>query len=115
MKIPAYEVKEQSQDRAVACLAIPQDLPFFKGHFPSQPILPAVVQALWMQELAKDLLGVGLDGSVPSVKFTAPLLPGDRIEILLELKRDKGMLYFEIRRIADGQRACKGRFRIEEG
>ena len=50
-------------------LDIPGDHPAYAGHFPGQPILPAVV-------LLAEVLAVTGELSVSSAKFLKPVVPG---------------------------------------
>lgn len=56
--------------------SVPENLPYFEGHFPENPILPGVA--------ILDLLSVLLEGkfsSIKSVKFTEVVRPLDTITI----------------------------------
>jgi beta-hydroxyacyl-ACP dehydratase FabZ len=72
--------------------------PFFQGHFPGRPIMPGVLIVEAMAQAAcilmlrkpemKDKLAffMGIDG----VKFRKPVLPGDQLELRVEITRAGG-------------------------
>jgi 3-hydroxymyristoyl/3-hydroxydecanoyl-(acyl carrier protein) dehydratase len=67
-------------------VTIPADLPYFEGHFPGAPILPAIAQllvlvldrthALWPE--------LGQPRRVARLKFMQKIDPGDELEVHLE-------------------------------
>ncbi len=73
---------------------------FFEGHFPFKPIMPGVLMvealaqmaclAMLTKEEFKDKLGVftGIEG----VKFRQMVIPGDRLDLEVELLKMKGPL-----------------------
>lgn len=73
---------ESSADFVSARWKVPNDLPYLNGHFPNQPVVPAVAIIDAALELLKS---AGAAGSklkrVKNAKFTAPLLPGQTVEI----------------------------------
>ncbi len=89
--------------------------PFFNGHFPQNPIMPGVLiieamaQATGLlsfrtlsNEPRSDLLFmlVGVD----KVKFKKPVLPGDQLELRVNLIRQKGNIWiFETEASVDGE------------
>jgi len=59
--------------------------PALHGHFPGNPIVPAVVILAEVSAAIK--AAVGSDAEItrlPAVKFLAPLLPGERCRIVLQ-------------------------------
>lgn len=64
-------------------LRVSADLEWFRGHFPSQPLLPGVAQLDWVMaygaSLAPDMRFCAID----SVKFQRPVLPGSLLELTL--------------------------------
>lgn len=95
---------------------------FFQGHFPGNPIMPGVLQVETMTQAACLLLmhkmgdsrQVPVIKSVKKVKFRKPVLPGDRLEIQVE------MIEFSERQISvkattsvDGQVTCQGEIVVE--
>lgn len=63
---------------------IPHDHPALPGHFPGRPVVPGVL--LLDRVLAAIEADLGPLGPLrlPRVKFSAPLLPGERADIGLE-------------------------------
>lgn len=62
---------------------VPSDLPYLNGHFPGQPVFPAVGIVDASVELVRKLSGVSslYLKSVPSAKFSQPIGPGSRVHI----------------------------------
>lgn len=61
---------------------VPEDLPYFRGHFPGNPIFPAV----GIVDASVCVVGAILDKSVTieaiaSAKFTHPISPGLRVQV----------------------------------
>ncbi|WP_434627967.1 AMP-binding protein [Pseudomonas sp. Z6-14] len=79
-------------------LAVPPDLAYFSGHFPTAPVLPGVVQVDWALNLGRRLLDlpprfVGME----VLKFQQLVRPGDEIQLHLRFDRERGKLYFAFR------------------
>lgn len=90
---------------------------FFEGHFPFKPIMPGVLMVEALAQLGcismllkdefKEYLGVftGMDG----FKFRNMVIPGDRLDMEVELVKMKGPLgkFRAIARVGD-KIACEG-------
>jgi len=76
-------------------LSISDDLSFFAGHFPGQPVLPGIVQIHWAGELAKFILG--LDGfmALKNIKFNSMVLPSSQLKLVLKYNQEKQTLRFD--------------------
>ena len=80
------KVRERSEDSVTLEFSIPGSSPYFEGHFPAFPILPAVAQTDMIIRYASRYLGTGLDVSeITRMKFTAMIRPS----VPLVLKIDK--------------------------
>lgn len=91
-------VIQDPEKSAIGYKAVSGNEPFFQGHFPGQPIMPGVLVVEAMAQTACVLfLGrpeyrgklayfMGMD----RVKFRKPVLPGDRLELRIEVLRGGG-------------------------
>jgi acyl-CoA synthetase (AMP-forming)/AMP-acid ligase II/3-hydroxymyristoyl/3-hydroxydecanoyl-(acyl carrier protein) dehydratase len=76
-------------------LAVPPDLAYFSGHFPTAPVLPGVVQVDWALALGRQLLDLpGKFAGMEVLKFQQLVRPGDRISLTLRFDAERGKLYF---------------------
>ncbi len=78
--------------------------PFFQGHFPALPVMPGVLivealaqaAALLAYHSSEDLAGgdkIALLMSLDNVKFRKPVIPGDRLQLDLEVVKHKGAIW----------------------
>lgn len=75
--------------------------PFFQGHFPGHPIMPGVLIIEAMAQVGgilafksnnvanKAVYFMGID----KAKFRKPVLPGDRLELVLEVIKQRGAIW----------------------
>lgn len=75
--------------------------PFFQGHFPGHPIMPGVLIIEAMAQVGgilafksanvanKAVYFMGID----KAKFRKPVLPGDRLELVLEVTKSRGAIW----------------------
>lgn len=77
--------------------------PFFQGHFPGKPIMPGVLIIESMAQtsavLVVETLGGNADGkivyfmAIDGAKFRHPVIPGDRVEIHITKKQNRGAVW----------------------
>ncbi len=60
---------------------IPTDLFYFHGHFPKNPILPAVAFIDLSLEIRKASTGLRKNWKLNAMKILNPLRPGDRVKL----------------------------------
>lgn len=69
--------------------------PAFSGHFPGQPILSGLIQVDWAARLGHDAFGpLGTFLGVEHLKFQAPILPDEPLELRLDWSPEAGQLRF---------------------
>lgn len=92
-RIPASKDEKLSENSFSCDLLVDENLAYFEGHFPGEPILPGVVQLAWAIHFGAKL---GLDSmrfaGVPRSKFSAVIQPGALVR--LTLSRNKESLDF---------------------
>ncbi len=85
--------------RAVGLKNVTLNEPFFKGHFPERPIMPAVLILEGMAQVAGVLAFYSLGGrrdyipfftGIDKAKFRTPVVPGDQLQMALEVRRRHG-------------------------
>lgn len=92
---PMLSSVEWMEDTVRLSLYVPDDLSYFAGHFPGQPVLPGVVQVHWAGELAKTLFAAKGFSELKSVKFNSMILPNQTVSLTLSFNADKGSLRFD--------------------
>lgn len=76
-------------------LRVPYDMAIFRGHFPSAPIVPGVMQVGWAAELARAHgLACGPLTGIGATKFRRVLRPGMCLAARLERGARSGQVHF---------------------
>ncbi len=92
--------------------------PHFQGHFPQTPIMPGVTIIEAMAQTAAVLVGISMDVvdrdllvyfmSIESCKFRRKVVPGDVLELHMDVLRGGGKIWkFKGRAMVDGHLACE--------
>ena len=94
-----------TEDAFSVRLALPEDLIWFSGHFPAQPLLPGVAQVEWVMQFANEWLGSVRLEEIQTVKFVQPVLPRETLELRLrkkEINETEISLHFEYLLLQEG-------------
>ena len=95
--------------------------PFFNGHFPGHPVMPGVLilEALAQASAILAYKSEGLDPTrkvtylmaIDKAKFRKPVVPGDRLQLEVEVVRHKGAVWKQ-KGVAtvDGVKVAEGEF-----
>jgi len=99
-------------ERHECTFTIGADHPSLPGHFPGTPVVPGVVVLDWVMKRFDEWRSDGARvAGLKQVKFHAPLLPGERADVLLE--HDGASLNFRVAR--GGQPVAQGAFTLTAG
>ncbi|HYR87308.1 MAG TPA: 3-hydroxyacyl-ACP dehydratase FabZ [Terriglobia bacterium] len=89
--------------RIVALKNVTINEPFFSGHFPSAPVMPAVltIESMAQAGAILGLLEKSVDLSktlvyfmgIDEAKFRRPIVPGDQMRIIVEVIRRKAIVW----------------------
>src|SRR5438309_6815467 len=103
--------------RAVGLKNVSMDEPFFPGHIPGQPVMPAALVLEAMAQVGAVLVSLRPDAaghithlvSVERVRFRRPIVPGDQIIIRVVALRGKGRFgKAQATAVVDGVVAAEG-------
>jgi len=98
------KVLEKNENSITAQKNVTINEPFFMGHFPSEPIMPGVLQIEALAQAGGILCFDHLDGidssnaeiffmSIDNAKFRKPVVPGDVLTLKVELTKKKGSIF----------------------
>jgi 3-hydroxyacyl-[acyl-carrier-protein] dehydratase len=84
--------------KAIGYKNVTSNEPFFQGHFPGNPIMPGVliIEALAQLGCVAMLVKeehkgkIGLFAGIDNVRFKKPVVPGDKLDLYVELLKLKG-------------------------
>ena len=91
---PAVENIARTESSWSADFIFDPNAPYFKGHFPNFAVLPGVVQLGLAHHFAQAFLRKDFTiGCVKKMKFSRPILPGERIRFTLEKRAENELGY----------------------
>lgn len=91
--------------------------PYFAGHFPSEPVMPGVLQlealaqlgAVAVLSLPENKGKTAYYAGVERARFKQKVVPGDRLDLECEIIKTKGPLgVAAVKASVNGKVACKG-------
>jgi 3-hydroxyacyl-[acyl-carrier-protein] dehydratase len=111
-------IELEKYKRAVGLKNVTVNEPFFAGHFPERPVMPAVLILEAMAQVAGVLAFYSVGGrrghiplftGINNAKFRAPVVPGDQLRMELEVTRRRGdrIWLFAGRASVDGKLAAE--------
>jgi 3-hydroxyacyl-[acyl-carrier-protein] dehydratase len=109
--------------RLVGWKCVTMNEPFFVGHFPGKPVMPGVLilEALAQACALLAMKSMGPDEdmnekitylmSIDGAKFRRPVVPGDRLELHVEVTKRKGAIWRQKgTAVVDGQTVAEAEF-----
>jgi 3-hydroxyacyl-[acyl-carrier-protein] dehydratase len=92
--------------RIVAMKSVTMNEPFFVGHFPGHPVMPGVLVLEALAQAAALLALRSMDPAqgankitylmgIDGARFRRTVVPGDRLELIVEITRAKGSVWKE--------------------
>jgi 3-hydroxymyristoyl/3-hydroxydecanoyl-(acyl carrier protein) dehydratase len=87
-KIVDKRIFDRDQGTISAELCCPVDFPAFDGHFPGQPVLPAVMQLVVVRMLVGELLQVPLETvKTGKMKFKGMVVPDEVVQVRVAVEK----------------------------
>src|SRR5688572_1523217 len=114
-------VEFEAHKRVLAYKNVTINEPFFNGHFPGHPVMPGVLilEALAQASAILAYKSENMDPAqkisylmgVDNAKFRKPVLPGDRLQLGIEVTRHKGVIWkTKGTATVDGVKVAEGEF-----
>ena len=113
--LPVELAAEQHGTALTLRLHAAADLFWFRGHFPTLPILPGVAQLDWALHYGLTRLAPGKAfASIDNIKFQQPVPPNAELELQLNWQADKSLLSFSYQLIKGevAEVASSGKIRL---
>jgi 3-hydroxyacyl-[acyl-carrier-protein] dehydratase len=120
----AYGYVPHTSIVGVKCVTINE--PYFVGHFPNKPVMPGVLQIEAIAQTGGVLMSKTLDVditrhtilfmAVDGVRFRRPVVPGDVLEMPVEVTMARRNIFkFKGRALVNGEVACEAEFAAMKG
>lgn len=79
-----------SDSRIIATIKLNPDHEVYKGHFPTQPVVPGVIQLQIIKEILEEVLETKLFmGNIIQVKYLIPITPVENPELTFNITSKK--------------------------
>ncbi|MEX3021761.1 hydroxymyristoyl-ACP dehydratase [Kluyvera sp. STS39-E] len=98
MKPAEIERRQLHPQQLEVTLRLDPALPWFRGHFAVQPLLPGVAQIDWVMHYASLVAPGWRFRALQNVKFQSPLLPGAVVTLSLNWQEARQLLTFSYQR-----------------
>lgn len=110
----SIENLKQSKDNGISAdVRVPQDSPWFAGHFPGEPILPGIAQLAMVRELISRTCHRKITvAGIRRVRFKQIIRPEDRLAIVVK-PMPKNAESYSFRIMLGQQLACSGVMTVE--
>ncbi len=115
-------VELEPNKRVVAVKGVTMNEPFFTGHFPGHPVMPGVLILEALAQAAALLACLSLSPEqvsntvtylmgIDGARFRRPVVPGDRLELRVEVTKNKGAVWKQdAKALVDGQVVAEAAF-----
>ena len=114
-------IEMEGYQRAVGIKNVTMNEPYFQGHFPGMPIMPAVLQIEAMAQLTGIMLlsragnekKIAMFMSIDEAKFRRPVIPGDQLRIEVNTTKVKSRIVeAEAKITVAGELASEAKFKF---
>ena len=94
---------DKSNDGFKVIVELLPDHPVYKGHFPTQPVVPGVYTLVLVRECASIVIGRDMEyANIKECKFVSALLPTEGLKVTLDFSlKDEGRLCGTVKRDND--------------